>query len=105
MLGFGRTNSTKHTKILRSENFVLTNMNIVCYSLCMNFGLRPVRWIKTIMRRKSLERVTSRGVSRQQGSRDWFPCKGCTCCFFFCGFVRRAGTEYAAHLLKEGEIP
>jgi len=40
MLGFWRTNSTKHTKILRSENFVLTNMNIVCYSLCMDFGLR-----------------------------------------------------------------
>lgn len=42
MLGFGRMNSTKHTKILllHSENFVLTNMNIVCYSLCMNFGLR-----------------------------------------------------------------
>lgn len=31
---------TKHTKILHYENFVLTNMNIVCYSLCMNFGLR-----------------------------------------------------------------
>lgn len=40
MLGFWRTNSTKHTKILHSENFVLTNMNIVCYSLCMDFGLR-----------------------------------------------------------------
>lgn len=76
MLCFWRTNSTKHTKILHSENFVLTNMNIVCYSLCMNFGLRPVRWIKTIMRRKSLERVTSRGVSRQQGSRDGFPLQG-----------------------------
>ena len=38
--GFWRTNSTKHTKILHSENFVLTNMNIVCYSLCMDFGLR-----------------------------------------------------------------
>ena len=81
-------------------------MNIVCYSLCMDFGLRQnARRVKTIMRRKSLERATSRGVSRQQGSRDGFPCKGCTCCFFFCGFVRRAGTEYAAHLLKEGEIP
>ena len=42
MLDFWKTNSTKHTKILHSENFVLTNMNIVCYSLCMNFGLRPV---------------------------------------------------------------
>ena len=40
MLGFWRTNSTKHTKILHYENFVLTNMNIVCYSLCMDFGLR-----------------------------------------------------------------
>ena len=40
MLDFWRTDSTKHTKILRSENFVLTNMNIVCYSLCMDFGLR-----------------------------------------------------------------
>ena len=43
MLVFWRTNSTKHTKILHYENFVLTNMNIVCYSLCMDFGLRPVR--------------------------------------------------------------
>lgn len=45
MLGFWRTSSTKHTKILHLkilhlENFVLTNMNIVCYSLCMDFGLR-----------------------------------------------------------------
>lgn len=40
MLGFWRTDSTKHTKILHLENFVLTNMNIVCYSLCMDFGLR-----------------------------------------------------------------
>jgi len=40
VLGFWRTNSTKHTKILHFENFVLTNMNIVCYSLCMDFGLR-----------------------------------------------------------------
>ena len=40
MLVFWRTNSTKHTKILHFENFVLTNMDIVCYSLCMDFGLR-----------------------------------------------------------------
>lgn len=40
MLDFWRMNSTKHTKILHYENFVLTNMNIVCYSLCMDFGLR-----------------------------------------------------------------
>lgn len=40
MLDFWRMNSTKYTKILHYENFVLTNMNIVCYSLCMDFGLR-----------------------------------------------------------------
>ena len=66
MLDFWRTNSTKHTKILHYENFVLTNMNIVCYSLCMDFGLRPVR---APDRKEDVAQPPERATSRSSGLR------------------------------------
>lgn len=73
MLVFWRTNSTKHTKILHSENFVLTNMNIVCYSLCMDFGLRQ----NAPDRKEDVAQPPERAMSRSSGLRTgkFYPLK------------------------------
>ena len=70
MLVFWRTNSTKHTKILHFENFVLTNMNIVCYSLCMDFGLRQnARRTAPDRKKEDVAQPPERATSRSSGLR------------------------------------